>query len=113
ILLAGVDFQSRTGLRSKKVILVTDYAPYSELFPRAAMVVHSGGIGTTAQVLRAGKPMIIMPFSHDQPDNAARITRLGVGTKIERSRYTVNRVAIEVERLLLDERTAARAREIG
>lgn len=113
ILLAGLDFQSRTGLRSKKDILVTDYAPYSELFPRAAMVVHSGGIGTTAQVLRAGKPMIIMPFSHDQPDNAARIMRLGVGTRIERSQYKVNRVAQEVERLLLDERTAARAREVG
>jgi MGT family glycosyltransferase len=113
ILLAGVDFQSRTGLRSKKDILVTDYAPYSEVFPRAAMVVHSGGIGTTAQVLRAGKPMIIMPFSHDQPDNAARIMRLGVGTRIERSRYRVNRVAQEIERLLLDGKTAARARDVG
>jgi UDP:flavonoid glycosyltransferase YjiC (YdhE family) len=113
ILLAGVDFQSRTTLQSTKNILVTDYARYSELFPRAAMVVHSGGIGTTAQVLRAGKPMIVMPFSHDQPDNAARITRLGVGATVERSRYTTNRVAKEIERLLLDEAAAARAREIA
>jgi UDP:flavonoid glycosyltransferase YjiC (YdhE family) len=113
IMLAGVDFESRTNLRSRKDILVTGYAPYSELFPRAAMVVHSGGIGTTAQVLRAGKPMIIMPFSHDQPDNAARITRLGVGSKIERSRYRVNEVARGLEELLLDAGKAARAAQIG
>lgn len=55
------------------------YAPYSELFPSALCVVHQGGIGTTAQALRAGVPQIVVPFAQDQPDNAARIQRLGVG----------------------------------
>src|SRR5262249_12672644 len=32
-------------------IFITDYAPYSELFPHAAAVVHQGGVGTTGQVL--------------------------------------------------------------
>ncbi len=113
ILLAGVDFKTRTNLHSTEKILVTEYAPYSELFPRAAAVVHSGGIGTTAQVLRAGKPMIIMPFSHDQPDNAARIRRLGVGESIPRSRYKVDRVAQDIGKLLLDSATAGRAREVA
>jgi rhamnosyltransferase subunit B len=109
VLLAGVDFKDRTNLRSTGNILVAEYAPYSELFPQAAAVVHSGGIGTTAQALSAGKPMIVMPFSHDQPDNAARIVRLGAGTTISRSRYTVKRVAGEIEKLLMDRVVAARA----
>lgn len=40
--------------------------------PRALANIHQGGIGTTAQALRAAKPMIVVPYSHDQPDNARR-----------------------------------------
>ena len=63
---------------------MAEYAPYSALFPRAALVVHQGGVGTTAQCLRAGKPMLIMPYSHDQPDNARRMRRLKVARVIQR-----------------------------
>ena len=58
-------------------IYITDYAPYSELLPRAAATVHQGGIGTTAQALKAGRPMIVVPWAHDQPDNAERCRKLG------------------------------------
>ena len=54
-------------------------APHAALFPRAALVVHHGGIGTLGQALRAGRPMLVVPWSHDQPDNASRVARLGVG----------------------------------
>src|SRR5208337_2067477 len=53
------------------------YAPFSKIFPRAAVVVHQGGIGTCAQALAAGRPMLVVPFAFDQPDNAARLQRLG------------------------------------
>lgn len=67
--------------------LDVQYAAYSELFPLAHSIVHQGGIGTTAQALRAGVPQIIVPFAHDQPDNAARLRRLGVGSIVPRRRY--------------------------
>ena len=71
------------GVESKqKEIAAFDYAPYSQIFPRAACVVHQGGVGTTAQVLKAASPHLIMPYSHDQPDNAARCERLGVARVI-------------------------------
>jgi UDP:flavonoid glycosyltransferase YjiC (YdhE family) len=73
-------------------MLAADYAPYSMVFPRAAAVVHQGGVGTTAQAMRAGVPQLIMPFSHDQPDNAARITRRGIGLSIKRNEYSCERV---------------------
>ena len=62
-------------------ICVAEYAPYSGLFPRASLVVHQGGVGTTAQCLRAGRPMLIMPYSHDQPDNARRMKPHGRGAR--------------------------------
>jgi rhamnosyltransferase subunit B len=90
-----------------------DYAPFSALFPRAAAIVHQGGVGTTAQALRAGVPMLVMPYSHDQPDNAARVCRLGVARTISRERFTPDRATREIGRLLADPSYAARASEVG
>ena len=53
-------------------ILAVDVAPHSLLFPRAAVVVQQCGIGTMAQSLRSGRPMLAVPYPHDQPDNAWR-----------------------------------------
>ena len=58
------------------------YAPFDLLAPRAAAFVHHGGIGTSATVLAAGKPQLIMPFAFDQPDNVARLRRLGVAATV-------------------------------
>jgi rhamnosyltransferase subunit B len=88
-----------------------DYAPYSEIFPRAAAVVHQGGVGTTAQVLRAGVPHLFMPYSHDQPDNAARCERLGVAKIIARGRYRAESAARALGELLGDETYRAKAAE--
>lgn len=77
-----------------------EYVPFSELLPRAAAIVHHGGIGTTAQALRAGIPQLIMPMSHDQPDNAARVRRLGAGEWLRPSAFRGPRVARVLERLL-------------
>ena len=55
-----------------KGVVAFDYAPFSLLFPRAAAIVHHGGIGTTGQAMRSGRPSLVMPCAWDQPDNAER-----------------------------------------
>lgn len=60
-----------------------DYAPFRSLFPRAGAIIHHGGIGTTSQCLAAGRPQLIVPHSHDQPDNALRVARLNAGASIK------------------------------
>lgn len=113
VLLTGRGLRQRLpDLRSEDV-LVLEYAPYAALFPRAAATVHQGGIGTTAQALRAGRPMLVVPFAHDQPDNAARVARLGAGLSLPRGRYRARRVAPRLERLLHERTFAARALELG
>jgi UDP:flavonoid glycosyltransferase YjiC (YdhE family) len=113
ILLAGPNFQSRMQLRTTRDIFVAEYAPYSQLLPRGAATVHSGGIGTTAQALRAGKPQIVMPFSHDQPDNADRVRRLEAGTTISRRSYSVSRLCRELAKLMSSEQIISKACELG
>jgi rhamnosyltransferase subunit B len=56
-----------------------EYIPFSQVLPRAAAVVHHGGVGTTAQSFVAGVPQLVMPLAHDQFDNAMRVKRLGTG----------------------------------
>lgn len=94
-------------------ILAVDAAPYSALFPRAAAIVHQGGIGTTNEALRAGRPTVIVPFSHDQPDNAVRVERLGVSCTLPAARYRADRVAHTLESVLADPERSRRAREIA
>jgi len=93
VLLIGDDPRNRPTEPLPESICLAQYAPYSALFSRAELVVHQGGVGTTAQCLRAGRPMLIMPYSHDQPDNARRMVRLGAARSIMRSRFTAKRVA--------------------
>jgi UDP:flavonoid glycosyltransferase YjiC (YdhE family) len=81
-------------------ILTIPYVPYAQLFPRASVIVHQGGIGTTAQAMRAGKPMLIVPFGGDQHDNGARVERLGAGRTIVRRQYNADRAAASLEELL-------------
>ena len=94
-------------------IAVAAYAPYSVLLPRAAAVVHQGGIGTTAQALRAGRPMLIVPFSHDQPDNAARVVRLGAGLTVRRRRYSAQTAAAALRKLIEEPSYARRSAAIA
>lgn len=88
-----------------------DYAPYSLVFPRAACVVHQSGVGTTAQVLRAGVPALVMPYSHDQPDNAARCERIGVAQTISREKYSAQSAAKQLREILENENYKTNAAE--
>ena len=102
VLLIGSDARNRPKRPLPASVCVAEYAPYSALFSRAAVVIHQGGVGTTAQCMRAGKPMLIMPYSHDQPDNARRMQRLKVARVVAKSEFTPGRVVRELKRLLDD-----------
>ncbi len=93
--------------------LALDYAPHSELFPRAAAIVHHGGVGTTGQAMRSGRPMVIVPFSHDQPDNAARCERLGIAAVVPRRQASAARLAAALRRVLDDPAVTQRAAAAG
>ena len=93
--------------------LALPYAPYSQVFPHAAVNVHQGGSGTTGEALRSGRPMLIVPYGWDQPDNAARVKRLGSGLHIARRDYSVETATKALKCLLETPRFSARAAEVG
>lgn len=88
-----------------------DYAPFGEVLPRCRAVVHHGGVGTTGQTLRAGRPALVVPFSHDQFDNAARAARAGCARVLPRDGYGAASAERELRGLLENSAYAAGAAE--
>jgi UDP:flavonoid glycosyltransferase YjiC (YdhE family) len=113
ILLVGKNPANRPREPLRKDLLLVESAPHAQLFPRAAAIVHQAGAGTLGQSLRAGRPMLIAPFAHDQYDNADRAVRLGVARVLYPHRYTADRAAAHLDVLLRSADYQARAQAVG
>jgi hypothetical protein len=59
--------------------------PHTWLFPRASMVIHHSGAGTTHSAARAGVPSIALPVGADQFFWAGRLAAAGVAPKYIRA----------------------------
>jgi len=96
-------------------ILSVPYAPHSLLMPRARINIHHGGIGSTAQALRAGRPQLVTPVFGDQFDNGRRIERMGSGLSVTFDRWHKHSATRLLDRLLYEPaftRKAAQAAEV-
>jgi rhamnosyltransferase subunit B len=85
-----------------------DYLELELILEHAALLVHHGGIGTTARALEAGVPQIISPEAFDQPDNARRVCELGAGARVLRPALTANSLAAAARQLLESREVHAR-----
>lgn len=93
--------------------IVVDWASHAALFPQAALVVHQCGMGTAAQALIAGVPQLAVPFANDQPDNAARLVRLGVAQMLQPGRISERKMAEVLQRLSNDPVFARHAHRVA
>lgn len=121
---AAVDASARLGRRALLVsaapetvpaslpdgVLHRCYVPFGSVFPRAAAVVHHGGVGTMAQCFAAARPQLVVPWAHDQYDNGARVARLGLGATLPAPRFRPDRAADALARLLGSEEIHAACR---
>jgi UDP:flavonoid glycosyltransferase YjiC (YdhE family) len=89
------------------------YAPFSQVYPRCAAVIHHGGMGTVAQSLRAGVPALVVPWGVDQFFTGAQLARVGAGRWLGRSSFTVPRATREIAALLEDPSYRKRAHSIA
>jgi len=78
------------------------YLPFGQILSRCSALVYPGGIGTMAQAIKAGVPHLVVPHGHDQPDNAARVMKMGLGTTIYPEKYQAPRVASALQLLVRD-----------
>lgn len=95
-----------------KSVFISEYEPFSKLFPSCEAIVHQCGIGTSAQALHAGKPQVLVPFSHDQPDNARRIAQMGVGEVLAIGKLTEKSLEQKLLQILTKEKYKKNAQEL-
>jgi UDP:flavonoid glycosyltransferase YjiC (YdhE family) len=88
--------------------------PHRWLFDRVSTVIHHGGFGTTASVLRSGVPGIVVPHIIDQFYWGQRVTELGAGPGyLPRGKLSVERLSAALERALQDAELRQRAAALG
>jgi vancomycin aglycone glucosyltransferase len=68
-------------------VFVVAKVSHDQLFKHASLVIHHGGAGTTASVLHAGVPHIVVPHLGDQLFFAKEMERIGVGAWLEQSKW--------------------------
>ncbi len=113
LFLCGEQSYWRLPLPSPQWGMVADYAPFEQVFGRARIVVHQGGVGTTQAAMRAGVPQLIVPWAQDQPDNAARITSRGLGLALHRARLNTDNAVQALSALCDNPKYLQHARDLS
>jgi MGT family glycosyltransferase len=109
---------SGPGLRSHRLarvpenVHVVEATPHGAVLPHVDLVITHGGHGTVVRALAGGVPVVVVPISRDQPDNAARVLHHGVGVKVSK-RSSPARFAAAVQRALADEGLRDRTRDLA
>ncbi len=88
--------------------------PHDWLFDQVEAVIHHGGFGTTAAVLRSGVPGIIVPHVIDQFYWGQRVFELGAGPKfIPRGQLSVKNLSLAIDQALQDFSIRSKAAGLG
>lgn len=85
---------------------------HDQLFRHASVVIHHGGAGTTASVLHAGKPQIIIPHIADQEWFASEVKRLKVGRRTGKKRWP-EKLPYRIRKVEKNPRYRERAEELA
>jgi UDP:flavonoid glycosyltransferase YjiC (YdhE family) len=102
------------GIALPRDVLRIAWAPHGWLLPRAACVVHHGGAGTTAAVLRAGVPQVIVWHMGDQPAWGAMIAQRGLGPRPRSHRRLTGKwLGRALQSVLADDAMTMRARALA
>jgi UDP:flavonoid glycosyltransferase YjiC (YdhE family) len=99
--------------RDTRAVAAVPFAPFSEVFPMCSALICHAGIGTVGQALRAGVPVLALPFGFDQPFNARLVTRVGAGRCILPPLHTKRRIARELKTILNDDSYKQRAASLA
>jgi UDP:flavonoid glycosyltransferase YjiC (YdhE family) len=92
---------------------IVDWAPYSQLFPLADVVVCHGGHGTIMRAITSRAALVITPASGDQYENAARVRWAKLGVSVPNRFISSETIPAAVEKVLADRRYLRRVAQLA
>jgi UDP-glucoronosyl and UDP-glucosyl transferase len=76
------------------------FVPHSQVLTRCRLLVSPAGHGVVTKALYYGVPMVLIPWTGDQPGVAARAAALGVAEVVARHDITERRLAAAIQQVL-------------
>lgn len=67
-------------------VMTFQFVPQLALLERTDAMITNGGLGTVKECIWFGVPMVVAPCRFDQPGNAARVLRHGIGRHVDVAR---------------------------
>jgi UDP:flavonoid glycosyltransferase YjiC (YdhE family) len=93
-------------------VRVASFVPQRAVVDRSDLVVCHAGFSTVLDALTAGVPMVLLPYSADQPENAARCAALGVAEVLPLLEMDPGSLRKAIDTVLADDRYAGAARTV-
>lgn len=93
-------------------VRVVRSAPHGPLLERASVVVSHCGHGSVMKSLAAGVPMLCLPISREQPENAAHVEWLGAGLRLDAGASS-DAIRSALVRILEEDSFREKARGLG
>jgi MGT family glycosyltransferase len=94
-------------------VILERFVPFSEFVDRVSVAITHGGAGAVHAALSHGVPVIVLPFTADQFEVAARCAWAGVGIRLDRWTSTAEELREAVRSILSDPGYRARAQRIS
>jgi UDP:flavonoid glycosyltransferase YjiC (YdhE family) len=93
--------------------VVVDWLSYSQVMPRASLVICHGGHGTVARALAEGVPVLVCPAIGDMAETGARVAWAGAGLMLPGRMLGPETLRLASRSILRGRRFAARAAVIA
>jgi MGT family glycosyltransferase len=90
-----------------------NWVDFAQVLPRARVIAHHGGMGTTHWAIRYGVPQIIVPHAADQRGQARRAAQAKVGLHLTAHDVKNGALLSGVRAIIDDARVAQNARDLA
>lgn len=106
-----VDLHALTAIPEN--VIIRPYVPQLEVLQYTDLFITHGGMNSVNEALYYHVPLIVIPKNADQPIIARRISELGVGVRIKRTRLTAQKLRDQAKAILSNPTFAENARKIS